>query len=70
MLGVFFVESLSLASINNKNPKILTKLPPLATTVPSGTQRHHWGIDIPRYTFGFSIQARAIPPPSWALLSR
>ena len=24
-----------------------------------------WGIDIPGYTFGSKIQARAIPPPSW-----
>ena len=53
-----------LTSINNKNPNILTKRPPVAT-VPSGTQRHHWGIGIPGYTFGSSIQARAIPPPSW-----
>ena len=35
------------------------------STVPSGTQRHHWGIGIPGYTFGSSIQAQAIPPPSW-----
>ena len=59
------VSQQSLASINNKNLKILTKRPPVATTVPSGTQRHHWGIGIPGYTFGSSIQARAIPPPSW-----
>ena len=59
------VSQQSLASINNKNPKILTKWPPVATTVPSGTQRHHWGISIPRYTFGSSIQARAITSPSW-----
>ena len=52
-------------TINNKNPKILTKRPPVATTVPSGTQRHHWGIGIPGYTFGSAIQARAIPPPFW-----
>ena len=43
----------------------LVKRPPVATTVPSGTQRHHWGIGIPEYTFVYSIQARAIPPPSW-----
>ena len=30
-----------LATINNKNPKILTKRLPVATTVPSGTQHHH-----------------------------
>ena len=66
-LMVFFMESLPecLASINNKNPKILSKRPPVATTVPSGTQRHHWGIGIQGYTFGSSIQARAIPTPSW-----
>ena len=59
------VSQQSLASINNKNPKILTKRPPVATTVPSGTQRHHVGIGILGYTFGSSIQARTIPPPSW-----
>ena len=59
------VSQRSLASINNKNSKILTKWPPGATTGPSGTRRHHWGIGVPRYTFGSSIQARAIPQPSW-----
>ena len=54
----------SLASIKNKNPTILTKRPPVASTVPSGTQRHHWGIGKPGYTFGSSIQAHAISPPS------
>ena len=55
----------NLASINNTTPNILTKWPPVAITVPSGTQRHHWGIGIPGYTFGSSIQARLIQPPSW-----
>ena len=41
------VSQKSLASINNKNPTIFTKRPLVATTVPSGTQRHHWGIGIP-----------------------
>ena len=50
------------SSINNKNRKILTKRPPVATTVPSGTQRHHWSIGIPGYTFGSLIQAREISP--------
>ena len=36
------VSQQSLASIINKNHKMLTKRPPVAT-VPSGTQRHHWG---------------------------
>ena len=40
-LGVFFC---GLARINNKNPTILTKRPPVATTVPSGTQRYHWAL--------------------------
>ena len=62
------VRQQSLASINNKIPTIVTNWPPVATTVPSGTQRHHWGIGIPGYTFISSIQARAIPPSSWALL--
>ena len=35
------VSQQSLASINNKNPTILTKRPPVSTTVPSGTQRRH-----------------------------
>ena len=35
------VSQQSLASMNNKNPNNLTKRPPVATTVPSGTQRHH-----------------------------
>ena len=33
--------------------------------VTPGTQRHHWAIGVPGYTFGSSIQARAIPPHSW-----
>ena len=37
----------------------------LSPYCPSGTQHHHWGLGIPGYTFGSSIQARAIPPPSW-----
>ena len=41
-----WVSQQSLASINNKNPTILTKRSYVATTVPSGTQRHHWGIGI------------------------
>ena len=81
LLGVFFcgkltkfcrfartvqlVSQRSLASINNKNPTILTKRLPVVTTVPSGTQHHHYGIGILGYTFGSSIQARAIPSPSW-----
>ena len=59
------VSQRSLACINNKNSNILTKWPPVATTRPSGTQRHHWSIGVGGYTFGSSIQARAIPPPSW-----
>ena len=38
------VSQQSLASINNKNPTILTKRPPVVTTVPLGTQRHHWAL--------------------------
>ena len=38
------VSQQSVASINNKNHNILTKRPPVATNVPSGTQRHHWGL--------------------------
>ena len=38
------ISQQSLARINNKNPTILTKRPPVATTVPSGTQRHHWAL--------------------------
>ena len=59
-----------LASINNKNPNILTKRPPVATTVPSGIQRHHWGIGIPWYTFGSSIQTEQSHHLPGALLSR
>ena len=58
---VFFMES--------KIPKIFTKRPPVATTAPLGTQRHHWGIGIPGYTFGSSIRAQAIPPTSWGSAS-
>ena len=63
--GCFFVKR-----INNKNPKILTKRPPVATTAPSGTQCHHWGIGIPGYTFGSSIQAEQSHHLPEALLSR
>ena len=62
---IFPPDQQSLASINNKNPAILTKRTPVATTVPSGTQRHQWGIGIRGHTFGSLIQARAIPTPSW-----
>ena len=31
----------SLASIINKNPNLVTKWPPVATTIPSSTQHHH-----------------------------
>ena len=41
------VRQQSLASIKNKKQVFLTKRPPVATTVLSGTQRHHWGIGIP-----------------------
>ena len=51
--------------LTTKNSKILTKRPPVATTVPSGIQGHHWGISIPGYTIGSSIQAWAIPSHSW-----
>ena len=50
-------------------PKILTKRPPLSTTVPSGTQRHHWGIGIPWYTFGSSIQGPSNPTTFLGLCS-
>ena len=49
------VSQQSVASINIKNPKILAKRLPVATTLPSGTQHHHWGIGIPGYTFRSSI---------------
>ena len=64
------VSQQRLASINNKNPNILTKRRPVATTVSSGTQHHHWGIGIPGYTFRSSIQARAVSPPSWVSAPR
>ena len=56
------VSQQSLASIYNKHSNILIKRPSVAITVPSGTQRHHWGIGISGFTFGCSIEARAIPP--------
>ena len=60
------VSQQSLASISNKNFKIWTKWPPVGTTIPSGAQRHHWGIGVSGFTFGSSIQSLAIPPPSWS----
>ena len=36
--------------LTTKKPIMLTKRPPVATTLPSGTQRHHWDIGIPGYT--------------------
>ena len=32
-------------------------------------EHRHWGIGIPGYTFGSTIQAQAIPPPSWGSAS-
>ena len=56
----FFVKSLP----NNKHPKISTKRPPVSTTFPSGTQRHHWGIGIP----GIPSDLRSRPEQSHFLL--
>ena len=53
------------ASIINKHHNILIKRLSVATAVPSGIQRHHRGIGVSGYTIGTSIQAWAIPPPSW-----
>ena len=51
--------------------RITAKSPPAATTVPSGTRRHPWGIGIPVFTFeSITIQAREIPPPSWGSAHR
>ena len=66
---VQLVSQQSLASINNKNLKILKQLP-VATIVPSGTLHHRWGIDSDLWfglagSFGSLIQARAILPPFW-----
>ena len=38
------VNQRCMAIIKNKNTKMLTKRPPLVTTVPSGTQRYHWAL--------------------------
>ena len=65
------VNQQSLASINNKNPKILTKK--TAACSHHCSLRHpapslgHWYTG---YTFGSSIQALAIPPPSWGSAPR
>ena len=76
IFGGAFVESLpnhitfqlvsqrSFTSINNKNSKILTKRPPVATTIPSGTQRLYWGIGMTGFTFASSMQARVVSRPS------
>ena len=64
------VSQQSVASINNKNPTILTKRLPVATTVPSGTQRHHWAL----VYWGIPLNLRSRPQQSHhlpgALLSR
>ena len=60
------VSQQSLASINNKNSKILTKRSPVSITVLSGTQRHRCGIDIP----GIPSDLRSRPEQSHHLLSR
>ena len=74
--GVFFAENChcvrialkvsqqSVASIINKQCKILINRLYVGTAVHSGIQRHHWGIGLAGYTFTSSIQARAIAPPS------
>ena len=43
----------------------LTKYPTVVTIVLSCTQRHYSGVGIPGYPFQCTIQAQAIPPPSW-----
>ena len=48
IFGGVFCGKLTLANVNNKNHKMLTKQPPVAITVPSGTQLHHWRVGIPR----------------------
>ena len=59
---VFFVESLP--NMKNKNSQILTKRSPVAITVPSGTQRHHWGIGIPALYRGIHSDLRSRPEQS------
>ena len=48
------------ASVINKRTIILTRRPPVDTTVPSGTERHHWLIGIP----GIPSDLRLMPEQS------
>ena len=56
----YLVSQRSLASIINKNSTILTKQLHVATTVASGTQRHHCGIG----TSGIPSDLRFMPEQS------
>ena len=52
-------------SINNKKPQNFNKTAALSHHCPLRHPAPSLGIGIPGYTFGYSIQARAIPPSSW-----
>ena len=54
--GVFFCIIKVLSTTTTKNKAAACAL---------WHEHRHWGIGIPEYTFGSTIQARAIPPPSW-----
>ena len=51
-----------------KKPCLHARTRPPAVTIAILAQTPSLGIDIPGYTFGSTIQARAIPPPSGAVL--
>ena len=61
-------ESAKPGKYYKKNTK-KSKAPLVSIAVSSVTQRYHLGIHILENTFGSSIQARGIPPPSWGSAS-
>ena len=84
-LVVFFMESLpnlcchartfqlvsqqSLASIINKKPHNFNKTVACSHHCSLCNEHRYWGIGIPGYTFGSTIHAWTIPPPSWCSAS-
>ena len=77
LLWCFFVESLKkrtviseLARIINKKSTILTKTAACSHHCTHWHEHYYWGIGIPTYATGSTIQARAITPPSWGSAPR
>ena len=62
------VSNLNISEMVRASIKMCAETWPLATDL--WHKHRYWGIGIPGYTFGYVIQAWAIPPPSWGSAPR